>query len=298
MKLPVYLYANLFEVILDLDNNNRINQVMYQRDLKLQKGVKNKVQLQFKNSDQKFLDVSTSSFTFVLFDAINQRNLIEKTVTILDDGTTRALRGLGEVVFTESDLDECESTYYKMGVKALDSTDGSYTPAFANTYYGVGATIEVRHDLYPTLLPSQEVLKDPLEDHYVYNADQNALRYEFYSGNFYASPAFRSGSVYPRCHTAAFYLNNFKGKIIVQGTLDNSPGEYGNAGTAFADIDQLILTSNTTEVKYINWIGAFSYIRFKVIPDTPAIGQNYNPSESNFASRFPNGFIDKILYRS
>ena len=129
-KLPVYLYPNLFEVILDLDDNNRINQVMYQRDLKLQKGLKNTVQLQFKNSDQKLIDIRSKQFVFVLFDTINQRNLIEKDVRILDTSTTATtalLKGLGEVVFTESELQACESVYYKGVIKALDE-DGSYIP--------------------------------------------------------------------------------------------------------------------------------------------------------------------------
>ena len=278
MKLPVYLYANLFEVILDLDNNNRINQVMYQRDLKLQKGVKNKVQIQFKNSDQKFIDVSTSSFVFVLFDTINQRNLIEKDVTILDDGTTRALRGLGEVVFTESDLQACESTYYKMGVKAMD-TDGSYTPTFANTYYGVGATIEVRHDLYPTLVPSQETVKFST----YYNADQSAMRYEYYTGNLNGHPEFK-GNV--ALHTAAVYMTRYKGRVIVEGTLENSPTTFGH----YAVIKDTTY-DGFTGIDYYNFNGVFSKIRVRYIPAKEPVSQLNN--NTVYA-----GTVDKVLYRS
>lgn len=278
MKLPVYLYTNLFEVILDLDNNNRINQVMYQRDLKLQKGVKNKVQIQFKNSDQKFINVSTSSFVFVLFDTVNQRNLIEKDVTILDDGTTRALRGLGEVVFTESDLQACESTYYKMGVKARD-VDGSYTPTFANTYYGVGATIEVRHDLYPTLVPSQETTKFSM----YYNADQNAQRYEYYTGNLNAYPEFKSNAA---LHTAAIYMTRYKGRVIVEGTLESSPSTFGH----YAVIKDTTYTG-FTGIDYYNFNGVFSKIRIRYIPEKEPISQENN--NTVYA-----GTIDKVLYRS
>lgn len=278
MKLPVYLYTNLFEVILDLDNNNRINQVMYQRDLKLQKGVKNKVQIQFKNSDQKFINVSTSSFVFVLFDTVNQRNLIEKNVTILDDGTTRALRGLGEVVFTESDLQACESTYYKMGVKALDA-DGSYTPTFANTYYGVGATIEVRHDLYPTLIPSQETVKFSM----YYNADQGAQRYEYYTGNLNAYPEFK-GNV--ALHTAAVYMTRYKGRVLVEGTLENDPGSFGN----YAIIKDTTYTG-FTGIDYYNFNGVFSKIRIRYIPEKEPVSQQNN--NTVYA-----GTVDKVLYRS
>jgi hypothetical protein len=278
MKLPVYLYANLFEVILDLDNNNRINQVMYQRDLKLQKGVKNKVQIQFKNSDQKFIDVSTSSFVFVLFDTVNQRNLIEKDVTILDDGTTRALRGLGEVVFTESDLQACESTYYKMGVKAVD-VDGSYTPTFANTYYGVGATIEVRHDLYPTLVPSQETVKFST----YYNADQNAQRYEYYTGNLNAYPEFKANTA---LHTAAVYMTRYKGRVIVEGTLESNPGSFGH----YAVIKDTTYTG-FTGIDYYNFNGIFSKIRVRYIPEKEPVSQENN--NTVYA-----GTVDKVLYRS
>jgi hypothetical protein len=278
MKLPVYLYANLFEVILDLDNNNRINQVMYQRDLKLQKGVKNKVQIQFKNSDQKLIDVSTSSFVFVLFDTVNQRNLIEKDVTILDDGSTRALRGLGEVVFTESDLQVCESTYYKMGVKTMD-TDGSYTPAFANTYYGVGATIEVRHDLYPTLVPSQETVKFST----YYNADQSAMRYEYYTGNLNGHPEFK-GNV--ALHTAAVYMTRYKGRVIVEGTLENSPTTFGH----YAVIKDTTY-DGFTGIDYYNFNGVFSKIRVRYIPAKEPVSQLNN--NTVYA-----GTVDKVLYRS
>ena len=43
MKLPVYLYPNISTVILDLDPDVLgVNRVMYQHDLKIQKGIKNK----------------------------------------------------------------------------------------------------------------------------------------------------------------------------------------------------------------------------------------------------------------
>ena len=278
MKIPVYLYTNLFEVLLDLDNNNRINRIMYQRDLKLQKGVKNKIQIQFKNSDQKFLPVLGKQFVFVIFDTVNQRNVIEKNVTILDDGTTFALRGLGEVVFSESDLNKCESVYYKFGVKELD-TDGSYVPTYANTYYGVDGTLEVRHDLYPTLIPSQEVKEFQL----TYNGDQGAQRYEYYSGNLHGNPEFKSNSA---LHTAAVYMTAFKGTVLVEGTLENGPSTFGN----YAVIARKEYNA-FTGIDYINFNGVFSKVRFRYIPATEPVNQVNN--DTNYA-----GTVDKILYRS
>ena len=281
MKLPVYLYPNLFEVILDLDDNNRINQVMYQRDLKLQKGLKNTVQLQFKNSDQKLIDIRSKQFVFVLFDTINQRNLIEKDVRILDTSTTATtalLKGLGEVVFTESELQSCESVYYKGVIKTLDE-DGSYVPAYSNTYYDVAATIEVRHDVYPVLQPSQEVT-DFLR---YYNGDLSALHYEYYTGNLNAHPEFDSNAA---LHTAAVYMTRFKGRVVIEATLENTPIDFGNYA---------VISSKTydgfTGIDYTNFNGIFSKIRIRYIPAKNPVNQQND--DVGYA-----GTVDKVLYRS
>jgi hypothetical protein len=278
MKLPVYLYTNLFEVILDLDNNNRINQVMYQRELKLQKGLKNTVQLQFKNSDQKLLNIASNQFVFVLFDTVNQRNLIEKDVEILDDGTTLALRGLGKVTLTESELLACESVYYKAAIKAVDS-DGSYTPAYANTYYGVGATVEVRHDIFPVLVPSQEVTHFDV----YYNADQSKLQYEYYSGNLSAHPEFKSNVA---LHTVAAYMTRYRGRVLIEATLENDPATFGN----YAVISDKTY-DRFTGIDYINFNGVFAKVRVRYIPAKNPVTQLNN--DTTYA-----GTVDKILYRS
>jgi hypothetical protein len=45
-KLPIYLYQNILNVILDRDATVKgVNQVMYQRDLIIQKGIKNQVRI-------------------------------------------------------------------------------------------------------------------------------------------------------------------------------------------------------------------------------------------------------------
>lgn len=253
---------------------------MYQRQLKLQKGVKNTIQVQFKNSDQKLLNVSSGTFVMSLFDEVNQRSLIQKNIIILDDGVTPLLRGLGQVVFTESDLEACESVYYKIGFKALD-TDGSYVPAYANTYYDIAGTIEVRHDLFPTLIPSQEVDNNAFME--FYNRDTNALQYEYYSGNLNANPAFKSNVA---LHTAAVYMTNYIGQVLIEGTLENDPATYGN----YATISNKTY-SGFTGIDYTNFNGIFSKIRIRYIPaKNPVTGQN---NDTAYA-----GTVDKVLYRS
>ena len=134
LNLPIYLYDSVLTVTLDLDATVRgVNQVMYQRDLKIQKGIKNKIRLQFKNSDQKKVSISnTQTFVFSLFDAVNQRVLLEKSIEVLDQNTT-STRGLALVTLTESDTLDLDRSSYQYSVKVLDS-DGTYLPTYSNTY--------------------------------------------------------------------------------------------------------------------------------------------------------------------
>jgi hypothetical protein len=86
-SLPIYLYDNTLDVILDLDPDTLgVNEIMYQRELKIQKGIKNKIRIQFKNSDQKRLPISnTNTYVFNMFDTADQRLVLQKELVILDD---------------------------------------------------------------------------------------------------------------------------------------------------------------------------------------------------------------------
>lgn len=280
-KCPVYLYPNSLDVILDLDQNTRINNVMYQRDLKIQKGLKNKVQLQFKNSDQKRINVSTGTFVFSMFDAVNQRQLIRKDITVIDQGTT-STKGLALLELNESDTLDLDVGKYQFTV-ASQNTDGTYEPTYANTYYGVSGSIELRQDSFPVLQPSQEAFGDgaTINQFQIQSNLQTGL-YEYYSGNLYANPAFNGNSA---LHTMAFYLTGYKGRVLIEGTQENSPGFFANyavlSDTTYSDF---------TGVDYKNFYGVWSYVRVRYIPEADPLSDNRNKSYR--------GTFDKVLYRS
>jgi hypothetical protein len=274
--LPVYLYQNNVSVILDLDPTVRgVNQVMYQRDLKIQKGIKNEVRIQFKNSDQKRVPVSnTQTFVFSMFDTTNQRLLIQKTLDVLDDGTT-STRGMALLTLDESDTLDLMKSSYTYSVKYA-SPAGGYLPAYANSYYGMNGTLYVSADIYPNLQPSTEVVD--------FQKSFNAATqlYEHKSGNLYASPEFNGNSA---LHTVAYYMTNFKGTIKLQGTLYNDPSSFDKYFTISSQH-----YNGFTGIDYTNFNGVFSYIRVMYIPDTAPIDtDNDNPTFY--------GSFDKLLYR-
>lgn len=249
---------------------------MYQHDLKIQKGIKNQVRIQFKNSDQKNIRIyNTQTFIFSMYDAINQRLLIEKPLEVLDNATT-STRGRALLTLTESDTLDLDRTSYTFSVKMLD-TDGSYSPAYSNTYYGINGTLHLSNDVYPALQDSIEVKT------FVKTYNDEMSRYEHKSGNIYANPEYNGNNA---LHTIAFYLTGYRGTILIEGTLDNSPGSSGN----YAPI--ITKTYNgTTGIEHLNFNGIYSYIRIIHIPAKgPTDPDNDNPAYY--------GSFDKALYRS
>lgn len=276
--LPVYLYPNNLDVILDVDPTVQgVNQVMYQRDLKIQKGIKNNVRIQFKNSDQKRIPIdSTGTFVFSMFDTISQRLVIEKELSVLDVGTT-ATRGIALLSLTESDTLDLDKSSYQYSIKMLD-TDGTYLPTYSNTYYGIPGTLHILDDINPVLQPSTKV-----EDFQIsFNAATNF--YEYKSRALYANPEFNSNTA---LHTVAVYMTNYSGTVSVQATLNNNPIDQ----SFYATIETRTY-SNFTGVDYINFNGIFSYVN---ILHVPAQGPTDLDNLHNISYR---GTLDKILFRS
>ena len=277
--LPVYLYPNALDVILDLDPTVQgVNRVMYQRDLTIQKGIKNQVRVQFKNSDQKRIPISnTGTFVFSMFDTNSQRLLVQKHLQILDDGSTLALRGVAQLTFTESDTMDLDVSSYSYSVTYQDPTDGTMVPAYSNTYYQMSGTLHLAEDVYPRLQPSQEIVS------FLKGYNPASMKYEHKSGNIYAYPEYNSNTA---LHTVALYMTKFRGTVLIQGTLYNSPDSFNRYATI-----QTLTYAGFTGVDYQNFYGIYSYIRVMYIPATaPAESINDNPKFF--------GSFDKALYRS
>jgi hypothetical protein len=248
---------------------------MYQRDLNIQKGVKNQVRIQFKNSDQKRISISnTQTYVFSMFDAITQRLLIQKQLQVLDTATT-STRGLALLTLTESDTMDLNKSSYTYSVKALGS-DGSYTPAYTNTYYGVAGTLNILNDIYPVLQPSQEIVSFKAS----FNASSNL--YEHKSGNVYAFPEYNSNQA---LHTMAMYMRNYRGTVYVQGTLDNTPASFGRYATVATRT-----YTGFSGIDYVNFNGVYSYVRVMYVPAV-APAESVNNNHTFF------GNFDKVLYR-
>jgi hypothetical protein len=300
-KLPVYLYTNSYSITLDLDNSRGVNNVMYQRNIIFQKGLKNKVQIQFKNSDQKPVSISSGTFFFRMFDNNNVMPFQPKQLEVLDDGVTTSTRGLALLTLGEGDTVDVTPKKYTFSITALD-TDGSYVPTYANTYYGVNGTAEIREDVEPFL--TESFLTDAFNWYRDTPLDRQGMPqmnwWTFSSGTIEVNPALNTNV---GLHTFAFYLTNFKGHIDVYGTLENTPSGQGNGNESYALLESIPYSKNFTGVDYLNISGNYTNFKVKYVPDADGSGANWygagvpgNPITGQ--QYWPNGKIDKILFRS
>ena len=344
---------------------------MYQRKLRIQKGFKDSIQLQFKNSDQKPISFqSTDKYHFDIIDTNGRQLVLTNPVEILDDSkiysikidqptasktlaftntneisigqlvtgfgisantvvigidntattvtlnntpiypistltsltfATIAVRGIGRVSFEPYDTINLAAGNYKFIVKKENNEDPahpSYTPAYANTYYGITGEIELVEDGFPIGYPIQTVDVKKLETGKEYDRNPMDMGYVFTTE--WLRPMVRT-TLTPTTSTAIITLSSFVGTITVEGTLDNNPSGAGHANAQAFTATTYTSVSPTQGTIQLDWNGAYTAVRFKVKPAQNGLGSNYYPTGYPVGSntnKFPSGFVDQIQYIS
>lgn len=364
-KLPIYLYPKVTEVLFDDEQTGGINRVMYQRKITVQKGFKDTVQIQFKNSDQKPIFLSSATNYWIdLISADGRELVLTKQLTVLDDTVIRQvsqvqtattgvlyftntngiqvgqtvtgfgvqantlvvnastntvalssptsyvvtsatnvtfntfdLRGVASVTFLPTDTINLTATGYKFVVKK-DNGDGTFSPTYANTYYGVVGELDIEDSGFPIGFPVQTVTSEQLITGVEYNNDINNMGYVFFSGWLKPFPHAITTST-PQ--VATFALDNFAGTVSVQGTLDNNPSSAGLGNAQAFTITSYTCYTATIGNTQLSWNIALTGVRFTVQPLGDGFGVNYYPTGNppgSQTNKFPNGFLDRIQFFS
>jgi hypothetical protein len=157
-KISSYLYSNRIQLIADvtaLDATYPVEwKIVYQRPVKIYKGVDNVIELDVKNADQKRIDIFGKTIKFVVMDQTD-KEINTYTATVLDDGsTTPALKGLAKVTIAEGDLTALDPQYLKYSVYMLNS-DSTKTLIYGDTRFGGHGTLEVLSGIIPKIRPTQ-----------------------------------------------------------------------------------------------------------------------------------------------
>ena len=242
------------------------NPMVYDRRLKLYKGVSNPLTFTFKNEDQKAQDVTAKTYEFVLIDSETKKSVLTRNLTILDDGSTTSSKGTASINVTEGDLLELDAKFYNYAIREV-AADNSRTVTFADTAYNAAGTVEVLDGAYPDMIDSEEVAS--------FTGTTGPLART--SSAIDANPGINNNTA---LHTIAVYTKSFSGSLRIQGTMAAIPDDSDYFDITATDQSHTINFSNASGVTYYNFTGVYQNVRFSWANDTGNTGQ-----------------IDKILYR-
>ena len=252
-----YLLSNM--VIAYINGYHGRNSKVYDRQLKIYKGVSNPITFTFKNEDQKSQFVDAKTFEFNLIDTDTQQSVLTRNLTILDDGSSILTKGRASVTLTEGDLLGLDAKFYSYSIREV-AADGSRTVTFSDTAYNSAGTAEVLAGGYPQFADSESIIN------FTKSGSTST------SSAIDARPGMNDNSA---LHTVAVYPVNFAGTLVIQGTM---------VSTAPTDADYFEISSNaittTDTIAYYNFTGVLQYVRFR-----------WTNNSGN------TGVIDKILYR-
>jgi hypothetical protein len=136
---PCYLYSNRMTIYTNLGSwtKERVRKV-YQRTMKIYKGVDNRLDFQVRNNDNKPKDISTlDSVTFNIVAVDTKGIQLQKAVTI-----ETASDGKMYVLLAESDIQDLERGYYQFSMFYTDG-DGNRFPLYGDSQYDALGQLQV-----------------------------------------------------------------------------------------------------------------------------------------------------------
>jgi len=254
--IPRYLYKNQIDVV-----SNDVGFIVeyrpvFSRQIKIYKGVDNKVQFRMLNADQKPIDVSGQILEFQAFDD-EKDQVLKYDATILDDGSTKATKGLFYVTITENDLLDLPSQYLSYVVYQKETCDQTVV-TYSDQGFGACGHIYIDDCTHPTIKSS------------------NSVTNFFQSGDVWVAgnddvnkiSAMPKQNKNEAVHTVQFYSDavndkGYVGNVTIQGTLDNQIDSNNDWYT----IDTVAFDGTEERPVFNVFTGVYSYLRFEMDAD-------------------------------
>jgi len=136
-----YLYDNkiTIQILVDDPTIKTRNKVVYNRTVDVYKGVDNPITIQFKNQDQKPVNISSYNITGYLVDIVNSDLISNVAVTV-----SNATIGTASVTLTEELIGNLELTRYKLAFKAVNTVTSVERPIYSDDNYGLYQEINIK----------------------------------------------------------------------------------------------------------------------------------------------------------
>lgn len=210
----VYFFIPRQTVVLNVGSSPRRYQTVYAKNLKLHKGVDNRIQFQFLNQEQKPVDVTDKEITIRIIDGSGTTTLIKAALSAV-----LPLNGIMELILPSAALEDINA---QKAQYSIEIPSGQFDlPVFVAGDGGARGVIEILNSILPAHVPSMEVgiMSHPQPDH-------NTVT--FYSDiiDTTANPVL----------TIQSFLNNYSGTVNLQGsTVPNTDWYDLGVGGSYID---------------------------------------------------------------
>jgi hypothetical protein len=240
-----YLAVNKSVVVLDGFSGNVEYSKLYQRNIKVTKGIDNVISFEIKNGDHKPVSI-LNTYTPYVEVFTEDKVLLKRYTGTIKETSTPLYKGQFTINISDNDTLNLDGQYMSYVVYLNKTADGTNALTYADTQYGMSGTIELSGRAFPGPIDSVSVTT------WMNNT----------SSVVDAQPQINSNEA---LHTAAIYTSQFIGTVKVQGTLGP------NDSVSWFDIATETL-SNPTAPHYVNFNGIFNHLRFVKANDSGNIG--------------------------
>ncbi len=269
-KISSYLYPNRIEVIADVALDPATCpvewKIVYQKPIKIYKGVDNVLELEVKNADQKRVDIFGKTVKFVIMDQAN-REIETYDATVVDDGSTACVKGVARITIPEADISTLDPQHLKFTSYILNN-DNTKTLLYGDVKYGAQGFIDLLDGIVPTTRQTRTF------DTFQPETNYNGRTFEERTVTYYSSavPVKFYEAVPTTQADISVYVTGFVGTIKVQATKKESLGHEAFLDTVvqtqvftsarstpvvFSDIDTTDITY--LRVCYIKTAGTVDY---------------------------------------
>lgn len=266
----VYLYPNLHDIYFNINSEWPIERYhrVYAKNIKIHRGLDNRLDFQVKNSDQKKQDVSGLAPVLLIISRESQKKILEKDLSYLDNDATTG-RVFGTV--TETELESIEPGFYQYSVifetRVADGANYRVTerkPGFVDSQHGATGVIEVIRNVFGAAKESVEIKNfTEIRPSSVGEDEPTSFISSLIDAQYQLTDS-------QSLHSMAFYMDTYTGTVTLEGSLDE-----GADPSVWSTIEETTYTNAGTSS--INIEGKWKWFRITHVPTS--------------------GSLDKILYR-
>jgi hypothetical protein len=223
---------------------------VYTRELKVYRGIDNRLQFRLLNADQKPITI-TGTPIFVAFDE-NKNQVLKYRANVTDDGSSKETRGMFDVTITENDLLNIQQQYLNYNIY-IDEGIENRQLTYASRDFKSSGIIYVDGMSFPGPKSSISISNFyPVGNIWIAGNTAN--------DNVYAYPGVNGMDA---LHTVAIYSLGYIGTVKIQATLENQITGVNN----WFDVQELEFDGSETEPVISNFNGVYRYLRFVLDAD-------------------------------